>query len=273
MIMGIVIKSPKGAANEYAKHSVSIYRHCPNQCQYCYLDKGIGKATLGSGKPELRTCFKDEDDAVAKFQREVLKNREQLIKDGGVFFCFITDPCLPDTINATKRCAIIAMNEGVPVTILTKMVDWVFKKEYQPILQLGKETGNLCIGFTLTGRDDMEPGADNNLDRIKTMKIVHDEWHVKTFASIEPIIQFNKSMAMIRETLGFCDLYKIGLMSKCGKDYYNDDDLQKFVAGLATIYDLYGAKMYIKESIRKRMDNPIISAISVSSDYNIFTDM
>lgn len=46
--MGLVIKSPKKAAAEYAKHSVSIYRHCPNQCAYCYLDKGISKGTLGS---------------------------------------------------------------------------------------------------------------------------------------------------------------------------------------------------------------------------------
>ena len=271
--MGTVLKLPKGAAMEYAKHSVSIYRRCSNQCMYCYLDKGQGCTTLGHGKPELRTCFKDEEAAISKFNKELLKDREQLIKDGGVFFCFITDPCLPETINATMRCAQIAMREGVPVTILTKMTDWVYDTMYQNnILEHGRRTGLLCVGFTLTGRDDQEPFASPNIERINAMKIIHDEWHIKTFASIEPIIQFNKSMAMIKETLAFCDLYKIGLMSKCGKDYYKEDDLQKFVAGLATIYDQNGTKMYIKESIRKRMDNPIIGAISVSSDYNIFTE-
>ena len=277
--MGLVIKNPKKAAGEYAKHSVSIYRRCPNQCLYCFLDKGIGKGTLGSGKPELRTCFYNEDDAVKKFQRELLKNREQLIKDGGVFFCLITDPCLPDTINATKPCAMMAMNEGVPVTILTKMVSWVYKYEFQEsILELGKQTGLLCVGFTLTGRDDMEPNADPNLERILAMQLLHEDFKIKTFASIEPIIQFNKSLAMIRETLGFCDLYKIGLMSKCGKGYYEVDDAIKFIENVNKLLmnDDNCAKVYWKESIRKLTDNYLslgLQPISVSSDYNIFTDL
>lgn len=276
--MGLVIKSPKKAAAEYAKHSVSIYRHCPNQCAYCYLDKGISKGTLGSGTPELRTCFYNEDDAVQKFNRELVKNREQLIKDGGVFFCFITDPCLPDTINATMRCAQIAMREAVPVTILTKMTDWVYESLYQNnILEQGRRTGLLCVGFTLTGRDDQEPFASPNIERINAMRIIHDEWKVKTFASIEPIIQFNKSLAMIRETIGFCDLYKIGLMSKCGKGYYEVDDAIKFIENVNRLLmnDMNCAKVYYKESIRKFTDYYLslgLQPISVGSDYNIFTD-
>ena len=77
---------------------------------------------------------------------------------------------------------------------------------------------------------------------------------------------------MMVETQKYCDLFKIGLMSGVKKDYYNDDDLSKFIANLATLFDEYGTKMYIKESIRKRFDNPIINAISVSSDYNIFVE-
>ncbi len=274
MAKGIVIKTPKGAAGEYAKHSVSIYRRCKNQCEYCYLDKGIGCKTLGHGTPELRSCFKDEADAINKFKRELIDNREQLIKDGGVFFCFTTDPCLPETINVTNQCAKIAILEGVPVTILTKMAWWIYEKEYRKsILEFGKQTGLLCVGFTLTGRDDKEPFADSNRERVIALKDLHF-MGIKTFASIEPIIQFNKSMSMIRETLGFCDLYKIGLLSKVKKDYYDDEDLAKFVAKLATLYDEEGIKMYIKESIRRRMNNhPIISTISVSSDFNIFRDL
>lgn len=248
-------------------------------CRYCYLDKGISKGTLGSGTPELRTCFYNEDDAVQKFNRELVKNREQLIKDGGVFFCFITDPCLPDTINATMRCAQIAMREAVPVTILTKMTDWVYESLYQNnILEQGRRTGMLCVGFTLTGRDDQEPYASPNIERIKAMRIIHDVWKVKTFASIEPIIQFNKSLAMIRETLGFCDLYRIGLMSKCGKGYYEVDDAIKFIENVNNLLmnDMNCAKVYYKESIRKFTDYYLslgLQPISVGSDFNIFTDL
>ena len=77
---------------------------------------------------------------------------------------------------------------------------------------------------------------------------------------------------MIRETLGYCDLYKIGLMSGVKKDYYSNEDLWKFIYSLVELHTQRSIKMYIKESIRKRIDNdPIISKISVISDYNIFT--
>lgn len=271
--MGLVIRKPKGAAREYSAHSVSIYRKCSNGCQYCYLNRGFSCVTLGSGTPVLRSCFKNEEDAIAKFKRELLKNREQLIKDGGIFFCFTTDPCLKETFHSTDVCAQFALNEGVPVTILTKKVEWVYNMDVRKnLLKLGAETGLLCVGFTLTGRDDKEPFADSNHERCLAMRELHDFLGIKTFASIEPIVQFNKSFGMMVETQQYCDLFKIGLMSGVKKDYYNDDDLSKFIANLATLFDEYGTKMYIKESIRKRFDNPIINAISVSSDYNIFVE-
>lgn len=276
--MGLVLRNPEGKTLEYAKHAVSIYRRCSNQCEYCYLDKGQGSTTLGHGTPELRTCFYNEDDAIKKFKKELLKNREQLIKDGGIFFCFTTDPCLRETINVTRECAKEAMLEGVPVTILTKMAWWIYEKEYRKeILEVGKQTGLLCVGFTLTGRDDKEPYADNNHERVLAMKEIHF-MGIKTFASIEPILQFNKSLAMIRETLGSCDLYKIGLLSKCGKDYYEHDDALKFVNNVNNLLmdDMNCAKVYYKESIRKFLDYDLIlglQPICVGADFNIFTDL
>ena len=36
-----VIKKPRGAAAEYAKHSFSAYKRCTNGCTYCYLNRGV----------------------------------------------------------------------------------------------------------------------------------------------------------------------------------------------------------------------------------------
>ena len=44
------------------------------------------------------------------------------------------------------------------------------------------------------------------------MMVLHAR-QFKTFASIEPVISIEKSKHMIVHTLGFCDLYKIGLLS------------------------------------------------------------
>ena len=144
----------------------------------------------------------------------------------------------------------------------------------------------IAFGFTLTGCDDKEPGASTNQERIEAMKILYERGF-RTFASIEPIVDIEASKRMITETLGFCDLYKIGLMSGVKRDYYKDEDLRAFMWWLADlhterhikgsvslfngIYRDQTMKIYIKQSIRDRLgDSQVINAISVSSDYDIF---
>ena len=66
-----VIKKPRGAAAEYAKHSFSAYKRCTNGCTYCYLNRGVLSKAVGTGTPELRSCFKNEDEVVRKFEKDL----------------------------------------------------------------------------------------------------------------------------------------------------------------------------------------------------------
>ena len=272
-----VIKSPRGAAAEYAKHSFSAYKRCTNACEYCYLNRGVLSKALGTGAPELRSCFTSEDDVARKFERELKAHKEQLIADRGIFFSFITDPCLLETISLTRRCAIMAMENNVPVTLLTKMAQWTFGISSFDMLDVGKETGLLCIGFTLTGHDELEPNADSNEARILAMKLLHEQG-IKTFASIEPIIDFDSSLKMIEKTIDFCDMYRIGLRSGVKADYYDNEKLCFFIGQIEGLIELKhsNAKVYWKESVRERVsfDDPDYwtSRNNVSADYNMFND-
>lgn len=271
-----VIKSPRGAAAEYAKHSFSAYKRCTNGCTYCYLNRGVLSKELGTGTPELRSCFKSEEEVVKKFTKEVVARRDELIADGGIFFSFITDPCLPETISLTRRCAIISMLNDVPVTILTKMTNWVYNKSwFLDLLEEGERTGLLCVGFTLTGHDEMEPKADPNDARISAMKLLHDQG-IRTFASIEPVIDFDSSLSMIEKTIDFCDLYRIGLRSGVKADYYDNEKLCFFIGQVEGLMELKQskAKVYWKESVRERVvfadADYWTSRNNVNADYNIF---
>lgn len=270
-----VIKSPRGAAAEYAKHSFSAYKRCTNGCTYCYLNRGVLSKELGTGTPELRSCFKSEDDVIRKFERELKAMKEQLIADGGIFFSFITDPCLPETINLTRRCAILAMENDVPVTILTKMAYWPLAQSSKEMLALGAERNLLCVGFTLTGHDEMEPNADPTYARADGMRYLH-EHGIKTFASIEPVIDFNSSLSMIEKTIDFCDLYRIGLHSGVKADYYDNEKLCFFIGQVEGLMELKQskAKVYWKESVRERVvfadADYWTSRNNVNADYNIF---
>ena len=270
-----VIKVPAGAAAEYAKHSFSAYKRCTNGCTYCYLNRGVLSKELGTGTPELRSCFKNEDNVVRKFERELKAHKEQLIADGGIFFSFITDPCLPETIILTRRCAIMAMENDVPVTILTKMAKWTYGISSVDMIDLGACRKLLCVGFTLTGHDEMEPKADLNDARISAMKLLHDQG-IKTFASIEPVIDFDSSLSMIGKTIDFCDLYRIGLRSGVKADYYDNEKLCFFIGQVEGLMELKQskAKVYWKESVRERVffSDPDYwtSRNNVNADYNIF---
>lgn len=79
------------------------------------------------------------------------------------------------------------------------------------------------------------------------MKKMHDAGF-KTFASIEPIIDFESSYNMVVQTSGFCDLYKIGLMSG-GK--YDKMETDRFMFDIITLTTRENLRVYLKDSMFK----------------------
>jgi DNA repair photolyase len=262
---GKAIYNPSGKAGEYSYWACNIHRRCNNGCTYCYLNKGVLSKSLGAGTPELKSCFKNEDHAIEVFLKELRQNLSELQKHG-LFFSFITDPMLPETIKTTELAIDIATDYGVPVKILTKRADWL--NYLLPRLPINKHE-LYAFGFTLTGHDELEKGASTNQERIEAMKKLHDAGF-KTWASIEPIIDFESSCTVIADSRKFCDLYKIGLMS--GK-VFNKKDIQVFVKDACDFLEaLSESKIYFKDSLLKqagilREDLP---ENCVSRDYNLF---
>jgi len=94
------------------------------------------------------------------------------------------------------------------------------------------------VGFTLTGHDELEPGASKNLERIAAIKTLHEKG-VKTWVSLEPIITPDATFRMVTETLGYVDHYKIGILS--GSKSYTPNDICVFkerveALGLEDVY-------------------------------------
>lgn len=261
MYKGKAIYNPSGKANEYSYWACNFYVGCSNECSYCYLKKGIGKKTLGGNKPTLKKCFKDEMNAIEVFEKELIENLKEL-RSHGLFFSFTTDPMLPETMELTIDAISVCQEYNVPVKILTKTSDYLYR------LHFSSNKWNksiIAIGFTLTGRNELELNATSNEYRIYAMKELKEEGY-KIFASIEPIITFEDSKRMIELTQDFCDLYKIGLEG--GKKYDTYKAL-KFIGWLNT---LQGPKIYIKESLRKLTLCTNVESYKyfVEKDYDMF---
>ena len=300
VLNGKCLYTPGGAAREYAAVGCNFYRGCPFQCKYCYNRKGMTANVMGVDHAVLKDEFSKENNrpkkyrdltgeqyAFLRFCQEVDKNMEYL-QQTGIFFSFSTDPLYRDTFDLTWKSAVYAVSHDVPVKILTKNADFTAFQMLQ-FERIAKEKRQLiALGFTLTGRDDWEPFASPNIERVRMMKIFK-RMGFSTFASIEPIVDFDSSLSMIKKTVRFCDQYLIGLMSKRnanGLPPYSIEECSSFVyyADLEVFSAIINGKtqadvkIYWKESVRSLMQiDPFAmqtinhSPVSVNRDWSLFT--
>jgi len=221
---GKIIYQPSGKAAEYSHFAANFYLGCSNGCHYCYNNQGITSGVLGGLEVRLKKSLVDVKTAEQIFLAELAKWRDAIIKDGGLHFNFVSDPCLPETIDLNWKCINYALLQKVPCQVLTKRADWLGG---HPEVQKALEHKQLIrVGFSLTGCDALEPLASPNLERIQAMRELHNAG-ISTWASIEPIIDPQKSLQMIQLSIDCCDHYKIGILS--GKKTYGPREIREFV--------------------------------------------
>lgn len=293
-VNGFCLYTPGGAAREYAAVGCNLYRGCPYQCRYCYNRRGMTAKVMGvdhavlldkfsnSNNRPLRYChLTGEEYAYSRFLQDLSKWKEQLRKKG-IFFSFSTDPLCDDCFNLTWKCVISAVvDHGIPVKVLTKSGCLTSQQMVQIEMIPMEHRKFIAFGFTLTGCDDWETFAPKNNDRITLMRSLHEKGY-KTFASIEPIVDFESSFGMIQKTLTFCDQYLIGLMSSRkanGLNPYSSDECWHFIQ---RVVDICKGVTYVywKDSVRKLMADDAIamsviqegaSSTSVCHDWSLFS--
>lgn len=266
---GKAIYNPSGKAGEYSYWACNFYTGCENDCEYCFCKKGFLKR-IWTPYAKLKECFMDVSHAYEVFVKELDKNLAELQKRG-LLFTFTSDPMLDSTVNLFTSCLYYAISHNVPVKFLTKNAEnplLVFLNNDPRSSYFRTKKYLIAIGFTLTGHDELELGASTNQERIEAMKKLHGAGF-KTFASIEPIIDFDSSLEMIQQTAKFCDLFKIGLMS--GKEYQTDM-MKLFFENVCSLASIFGFKVYFKDSLLKQLDidRILLSNYCVTRDYNIF---
>ena len=287
-----ILSRPKGNAEEYGRWSVNPYIGCSHGCLFCYLKKGPSGAYLGQDKPVLKKGVVNDEHAYHLAMAEIIEHRDEIIRDGGLFMTFTSDPCAPETRELNFRIAANAIDMGVPVTLLTKNATFYqFETMERMIREVPKMNltesvrktmvregllfmtyfGDLrtelvkrivAFGWTLTGHDELEPSADPNVFRLQTMKRMSQDGF-KTWASIEPVIDFPSSLDMIYQALNAgCQHFKIGLLTNNTRvvrkpfefgehkfDAYKVNDCLHFIEDVMRMTD-GKATVYWKQSVR-----------------------
>jgi DNA repair photolyase len=167
-----------------------------------------------------------------------------------ILFCFMSDPYNESEAEKriTRRCLEIANRCKLKIKILTK------SKLALRDIDLFQEFGNrIRVGMTLTFIDEKksrewEPGASSPRERIETLLELKSKG-VETWASFEPVIEPNESLAMMRECVGLVDFWKIGKLNNFqGLD--KEIDWADFLERALTICRGHG-EIYVKKDLRE----------------------
>lgn len=292
-VKGALIYQPQGAAGEYAKWAINLYHGCSNGCTYCYNRRGVLSHVFGD-KPELAAPIVKSRDRQINYFLEckkltahdpipdvVIENCtnvairswiyidtkrigvSRLIEDGGVFMSFTCDPLDADdnvqnyTLYAVKRL----LRYGIPVILLTKNVAWLKEdnwkkllKEYSKHICCSSHYTLLTIGFTITGNDKLEPNAPSTEKRIEALRKLHDEYKIKTFVSLEPIIDLHSASEVIKATYKITDEIRIGVQSPIKKNRYHVMEFISFVVAVRSLANNLDCYFMVKDSMYKQAE-------------------
>ncbi len=234
-----VIYKPAGKAGEYANWACNLYLGCRHSCKYCYVPlfthqtKEGFHSTINERKNILRLLEKDAKEA-----------KITGIIDDNVLFCFLTDPYQP-TVNLTTRKALEIMRAyDIPFTILTK-------GGTRAIRDFDLYSVQDCFATTLTFVDETktkewEPWAESFEGRFTAIKEAKKRG-IKTWVSIEPVIEPSEALKVIWATHEYVDLYKVGKLNH----YKIEVDWKKFANDVVELLEKLGKPYYIKKELAK----------------------
>jgi len=241
-----VIYEPRGKAREYSPLAINIYRGCNHGCKYCYVPPILyltKKSFHGDVSPR-----KNIEKLIEKSAKKYSGTDKQ------VFFSFTTDPYnnLEETEKLTQFALKKFLENKIPTAILTKS-----KLVLRDIDLIKKFGSHIQVGMSLTFLDkkkslEIEPEAAIPSERIKVLKKLHDSG-VKTWASIEPVIEPDESLAIIEATLPYVDVYKVGMISGYG-GLAKTIDWTDFTKNAVKLLRDNGKSFYVKSELRKKTE-------------------
>ncbi len=198
------IYQPSGEARQYANLGLNLYRGCKHKCWFCYV-------------PRVLRMDKAAFHEFAEPRKGVIPALSVRAPHFGgtnerVLMSFTSDAYQPveEKYEVTRSAIKILKCHGIPFTVLTKAGQLACR-------DFDLYTKGDTFGVTLTSlerkdADRDEPGASSPSGRQAAL-IVARAKGIGTWVSLEPVIDPEKSLRIIRETCEYVDHYKIGKLN------------------------------------------------------------
>lgn len=231
-----VIYTPKGKALEYAPLAANLFRGCSHGCDYCYA-------------PAILRMDKGEFYRDAAPRKDVLKHLEKQLQSGEfkgkrVLLSFTTDPYHNKVaLDLTLKAMGLFVEYGVNWNVLTKSMN---ASGHFPLYRKNDKFGMSLTFYDAGDSLKHEPNASLPQERFNTLMTAHS-WGIKTWASLEPVIDPGQTLKIIEATHEFVDFYKVGKIN-----YQKTSiDWVKFRGEAIKMLEKHGKEYYVKKDLRE----------------------
>lgn len=195
-----LIYEPKGRALEYAPLACNLAVGCIHGCRYCY-----GPASFRV-PPTDWTVPLPKHDLVGRFARSAQK----FVGDPReILFSFATDPLgTVEQIRDLRAILPLAEEARLRLTVLTKNPEAA--EEFLPAFARNDWSVGTTVCFTDEAlRAEWEPQAPSIASRLSGLALARSRG-VRTWASVEPVLDPEEGLRAIRALLPLADLIKLG---------------------------------------------------------------
>lgn len=232
-----IIYEPKGKALEYSPLAINLYNGCGHACKYCYCP-GIFRKTLENWSKEsaprknILAQLEKSAEKYANDQREIL-------------FSFTSDPYQNKEASAlTREALLICEKHNLRCQVLTKN-GMAASHDFDILKRNNWKFGSTIIFKSESLREEWEPGAPSIESRIEAVKIAHS-MGIYTWVSIEPVVNADEALQIIRELKPFVSFWKVGKINHFPV-VEKKIDWAKFLIDAER--ELIGKKFYIKKDL------------------------
>ena len=232
------IYTPKGAAKEYGDYAINIYTGCPHRCYYCFAP-----SVLHRDREKFHSCVEPRKNIVEETRRQIERER---ITDKLIHLCFSCDPYPTGCDTTTTREIIKLLKEtGNHVQILTKGDG---RRDFDLLDE------NDWYGVTISCGNRQALGAEPKAlapgKRIETLGEAQCNG-INTWVSFEPVLDDDAVLNCINRYHSYFDKVSIGKLNY----HASIINWKAFGRKAEELCKTYGLDYYIKDSLRKEMEN------------------
>lgn len=247
-----IIYAPRGQAGEYAPLATNPYRGCGHGCAYCYVP-----AVLRMSRPEFDAGAEPRKDFLRLLRRDAAKYQAAGSTEQ-VMLSFTTDPYHPGDNTLTREVLLELASHGLAFCTLTKG-----GARAERDLDLFRPDRD-AFAATLTSLDarfsqKWERHAAPPEERVATLRHFHERG-IFTWVSLEPTLDVEASLAIVRATHGFVDLFKVGRANYL-KAITRTTNWRDYTLQMIDLLQGLGARHYIKRDLQGYLpagyDNPL----------------